>query len=344
MAKKAKKVRGIIGRIRKAEEDLEKKPKAEKPSSGFRRGCICPAGDPLDPTKPRARASIQRGLGLVSKAFEMEEEENRTPSAKKVVPGKKKKLPHFMDEIAGAEEAERKAREEGDEGPDPGLKPEKEMGGGGSATGPEPTAEEKRLAEGAEEKKEAGPEPGTFKTGTAAGLDVDEPIQKTLFGDYDIIVNELELTEKNTQKEIDHLYDRARKIQEEIDDLTERLETVHLANALAKKLGKEDQAAKDLEADTDLDASVKRLCEQPAPGTPESAHEIWREFFQSKTKKNLIDLAKEVGGFSQGLRRLKKAEIIDTFMKLGDSTMADVLKVAEAPQALPLPPAEDPPK
>lgn len=70
-----------------------------------------------------------------------------------------------------------------------------------------------------------------------AGLEAGEGGQRPLFGDHDIIVNALEMEEKDIQAEIDRDYDRIHRIQREIEGLTARLELVHRANVRAKLLG-----------------------------------------------------------------------------------------------------------
>lgn len=65
----------------------------------------------------------------------------------------------------------------------------------------------------------------------------DEEAQKPLFGEYDLIVNALELDERKIQAEIDRMYDSIGRTEDKIDGLKEWLAIVHKANVQAKKLG-----------------------------------------------------------------------------------------------------------
>jgi hypothetical protein len=221
MGKKTKKVRGIIGRIRKAEADLVKAPIVE--------GANYLGPPPLFVDHPlglgRRRAGT--GIGLAKKKTgdpqtpEKPDGVNPRAAIKRIIADKAKEIGVDPKDLTGLGMA------------DIGKAVEK--------------MNQAATAKAAIEEKPAGTGIGLASPQKAftAG---DEKGQQPLFGDHDMIVNALEMEEKSIQAEINHGYDRISSIQRAIDGLQDRLGMVHRANIRAKRLADDAQAAKAKEA------------------------------------------------------------------------------------------------
>jgi hypothetical protein len=72
---------------------------------------------------------------------------------------------------------------------------------------------------------------------------VKAPEQRPLFGEHDIIVNALELEEKDIKIEIKATEKRITRSEKDLQALEDRLALVHAASVRARSLGKEAEAA-----------------------------------------------------------------------------------------------------
>ena len=123
-------------------------------------------------------------------------------------------------------------------GPQPGI-PAPE-GGKGKTLMEVFSEEEKRLAEANKQDK------GKAEATPAKAIQppaVKAPEQRPLFGEHDIIVNALELEEKDIKIEIKATEKRITRSEKDLQALEDRLALVHAASVRARSLGKEAEAA-----------------------------------------------------------------------------------------------------